>query len=235
MKKFTLTALIVFIVSFAASAQYDFAEWGIGGSYSRVHPYSDMRDNDTQSAYSLSLHWNYSPYVPFALEAQAGKLSGGNLITDPYNRFFVNNYLAFNLHGDLQLGEITNFENRGFLTAMKGFFVGTGVGAMFNNITAIQRYAVSDPTYMFPGKDHSVSVLVPIRFGYEFKVFNYENLPFMGVTLGYTYNLTFAEGLDGYNDPSSKFKNNAQDMFDGLYIGVKFNFGNLVQYGKPVR
>jgi len=173
--------------------------------------------------------------MPFAFEAQSGKLSGGNDLTDPSHRYFVNNYLGFNIHGDLQLGEIMDYQDNFFMERLKGLYMGLGVGMIFNNITSIRRYALDDPTYFYPGKDHSISPLVPIRFGYEFKVFNSNDEPFMAIDLGYTHYLTFAEGLDGYNDPSSKFKNNSQDMFRSITIGVKINFGNSVSYIKPIR
>lgn len=235
MKRFTLTTFIIFLISFAAQAQYDFPEWGIGASYGRMVAYSDLRKNYIQNSYSAAVHWNYSPYLPFALEAQTGKLSGGGVGIDPYDRAFTNNYLCFNLHGDLQLGELVDFQNSYILDRLKGFYSGIGIGVMFNNITSVQRYAITDPSYMFPGKDHSNSILIPLRFGYEFKVYNYEELPVMGISVGYSYFLTFSEGLDGYNDPTDKFKNNAQDMFGGLVVGLKFNFGNLVRYNKPIR
>lgn len=223
------------IAGITAKAQYNYAEWGVGFGYGLTQPYSDLRQNDYQKGMYFNVVYNYSPYLPFVFEMQMGKLSGGNNETDPSHRYFVNNYLGFNLHGDIQLGEIMDYEGDFFLERVKGFYFGTGVGTMFNHITSVRRYALDDPTYTFPGKDHSLSMLVPIRLGYEFKVYDYNDEPFMSVVLGYTHYLTFGEGMDGYNDPGVHFKNNAQDMFRTITIGLKFNFGNSTAYIKSIR
>ncbi len=183
----------------------------------------------------FGVYYNYSPYLPFALEMQLGKLSGGNDITDASHRYFVNNYMAINVHGDLQLGEVMDYEGDFFMERFKGLYMGLGVGAIFNNITSIRRYAVDDPNYVFPGKSNSINALIPVRFGYEFKIFNYDDEPFMALNITYTHNLTFAEGLDGYDDSSKHFKNNAQDMFRAITVGIKINFGNSVSYIKSIR
>jgi hypothetical protein len=45
----------------------------------------------------------------------------------------------------------------------------------------------------------------------------------------------FGEGLDGYDDPSNKFKNNATDQYSQIVIGVKFSLGNVTSYNKLIR
>jgi len=234
MKK-TLFTISLLIIGLSVKAQYNYAEWGLGVSYGTVKPYSDLAQNDTQKGGSVSLYWNYSPYMPFAFEVVTGKLSGGNDVTDPSHRYFVNNYLGFNVHGDLQLGEIIDYDGSFFFQSVKGFYFGLGVGAIFNNITSIRRTAENDPTYIYPGSDHTINALIPLRFGYELKIFNGDDEPLVGIDFGYTHYLTFAEGLDGYDDPSTKFKNNSQDMFRSITVGVKFYFGNSLSYIKNIR
>lgn len=173
--------------------------------------------------------------MPFALEVQKGKLSGGNDLTDPSHRYFNNDFLSISVHADLQLGEIIEYDNDFFMERLKGFYMGLGLGATFNNITSVRRYALDDPSYRFPGKDRSLNLLVPIRFGYEFKIYNYDDEPFMSLSIGYVHNLTFSEGMDGYDDPSNHFKNNAQDMFSQVTVGLKFNIGEPVSYIKSIK
>ena len=223
------------MLGFAARAQYNYAEWGFGVSYSSIKPYSDLRQNNVDKSYSAQVYYNYSPYLPFAFEVQSGKLSGGNDITDPSHRYFSNNFLSFNVHGDLQLGEIMDYDGSFFLSVFKGLYMGTGVGFTLNNITSIRRNALDDPTYVFPGKNNSINAIIPVRFGYEVKFFNYDDEPFMSLNIGYIHNLTFSEGMDGYDDPSNKFKNNSQDMFRQITVGVKINIGNTVSYIKSIR
>lgn len=235
----TLKKLILLfsLLLFGASlkAQYNYAEWGLGISASKVLSYSDLRQNDKHNSFSADLYYNYSPYLPFALEVQAGTLSGGNDVTDPSHRYFVNKYVSVSVHGDLQLGEIIDYDRNFFNNIFKGLYFGLGLGVTHNNITSIRRFAKDDPTYRFPGNNSTFDALVPVRFGYEIKIFNSDDEPVAALDLGYIHNLTFSEGMDGYADPSSKFKNNAQDMFSQITVGIKVNFGSPVSYNKAIR
>jgi len=229
--------ILIFLLgglSLSTRAQYSYAEWGIGGGYGTTKGYTDLKQNDTQHGYYVDLIYNYSPFFPFAFEFESGKLSGGNNLTDPSHRYFVNNYLAFNVHGDLQLGEIMDYEGNFFLERLKGLSIGTGLGAIFNNIGAIRRTATDDPNYIYPGKNHTINALIPLRFGYEIKIFG-NDAPMVALDVNYIHNFTFAEGLDGYSDPGSKFKNNAQDMFRQITVGLKVFFGNQATYIKSIR
>jgi len=49
------------------------------------------------------------------------------------------------------------------------------------------------------------------------------------------HNIVFGEGLDGYDDPTSKFKNNATNQYRQFMIGFKYFFGTTVSYNKLVR
>lgn len=234
MKKLILLSFLL-LASVSLRAQYNYSEWGIGGGYSSVKGYTDLRQNDVTKSMNANIYYNYSPYLPFSLEAQWGKLSGGNNLTDPSHRYFKNTFLAFSLHGDIQLGEIMDYDGNFFLQAIKGFYFGTGIGVIHNNITDIRRHAVDDISYVYPGKDRSLEMMVPLRFGVAIKIMDGDEEPVVEVLLGYVHNITFGEGLDGYGDPSSKFKNNAPDMFRQLNVGLKINFGNSVSYVKSIR
>jgi hypothetical protein len=186
-----LKKLILFfgclLLAIGVKAQYNYSEWGFGGGVSLTRPYSDLKQNDNGKSFNADIYYNYSPYLPFALEAQFGQLSGGNDVTDESHRFFKSNFVGLSLHGDVQLGGITDFENSYILQRLKGLYIGTGVGVMIDNITSIRRYAQNVPDYRFPGQDHSVTLLVPLRFGYEFKIFDAYDEPFMSINLGYVW------------------------------------------------
>ena len=231
-KVILLFGLLLF--SAALKAQYNYSEWGIGVSASKTAVYSDLRQNDKHNSFSADVYYNYSPYLPFGLEVQAGKLSGGNNLTDPSHRYFVNDFLSVSVHGDLQLGEIIDYDRDFFSNIAKGLYMGLGVGVIHNKLTSIRRYSI-DGGYHYPGKNSSLNVIVPIRFGYEIKIFNYDEEPMIGLDLGYIHNVTFGEGLDGYNDPSKKFKNNSPDMFSQITVGIKVNFGAPVSYIKSIK
>jgi len=90
-------------------------------------------------------------------------------------------------------------------------------------------------SYVFPGNNSSINFIVPLRFGYEFKFYNDYEEPFMALDIGYIHNMVFGEGLDGYDDPSNKFKNNATNQYTQIVVGVKFNFGNVTSFNKLIR
>jgi hypothetical protein len=177
---------------------------------------------------------------------QFGTLSGGGLTPnfDKYGRQYTNSYEAFLLHTDFQLGEVIDYSQSDVLTILKNFYVGSGFGFVFNNNT-VQRTNIyygenglpnyGPSTYVFPGTNNSINLSIPLRFGYEFKIYNYFNEPSMAVDLGYVHNIVFGSGLDGYNDPRDIFKHNSQDQYRQILVGIKFYFGNITSFNKLIR
>lgn len=242
MKKILLF-FIALAASIGAKAQgYNYSKYGLEFTASSVRPYADMKIANDTYAFGVTGYYNLTPYVPVGLELQMGKLAGGSTELDYYKRQYRNNYMALMLHGDLQLGEIIDYSRSRFVAFFKDFYIGSGVGFMFNNMAFIQRtnlvpdsqYPVG--TYRFPGDDKSVNLMVPIRIGYEVKIFNDYDEPYMAVTLGYNHSFTWGEGMDGYTDPPSGFKNNALDQYRQIVIGLKLNFGGTrPSYTKSIR
>ena len=226
-----------------AQSGFNYYEWGAGFGASYGRGFDDLVKQVWHPGGSLNLTYNYSPYVPMSLELQFGTLEGGGRTRDKdeFGRYSKNSYKALVLHADLQMGEIIDYDDSFFLNRIKNFYIGTGIGAISNSMSGknIQRtnlYPENGPyDYVFPGKNKSVNLMVPLRLGYEFKIYDdYDQVGYT-ITLGYQHAYTFGEGLDGYNDNSQKFKNNAPDQFAMFTIGFKYNFGNTVSYTKLVR
>jgi hypothetical protein len=241
LKKYILfLAITMAAVTVRAQSGYNYQEWGAGLDVSYIRGYTNVQQQYSHPAASLNVIYNYNPYVPIVLEVQKGTLSGGGLTAniDKYGRQYTNNYLAFYTHVDIQLGSTIDYEGSWFLNVIKNFYLGSGVGFVINNNT-VQRTNIIPANgpldYVFPGNDHSVNFAVPLRTGYEFKIWDEYNEPSMAITLGYTHNIVFGEGLDGYNDPPSKFKNNAINQYRQIVIGFKYYFGNVVSYNKLIR
>ena len=219
---------------------YNYKEFGIGLDVSYERGYTNINRQDNHISQSINFVYNYSPYIPVVAELQFGHLSGGGLTPDldKYGRMFTNNYEAFVLHADFQLGEVIDYSQSGILNILKNFYFGSGGGIVFNSNT-VQRtnvYPQNGPlTYIFPGTNSSINIIVPLRFGYEFKLYNDFEEPYMAIDLGYVHNLVFGEGLDGYDDPSTKFKNNATNQYRQVVVGVKFMFGNVTSFNKLIR
>jgi hypothetical protein len=232
---FACSAIVV-----KAQVGYNYKEFAVGLDVSYERGYTNINRQDNNIGESLNFTYNYSPYIPITAELQFGKLSGGGLTPklDPYGRQYSNQYEAFILHGDFQFGEIIDYSESDVLNALKNFYIGSGAGLVFNNNTDQRTnvIAANGPlTYVFPGKNTSINIAVPLRFGYEFKIYNDYEEPYMAIDLAYVHNLVFGEGLDGYDDPESKFKNNASNQYRQIVIGVKFSFGNITSYNKLIR
>jgi hypothetical protein len=223
-----------------AQNYYNYKEFSIGvdGGYERG--YTNVNRQDEHFFQNINFIYNYNPYVPIEAEIQSGTLSGGGLLPsqDPFGRKYVNNYKALILHGDFQLGAGIDYSSNWFLQIVKDFYVGTGIG-LVDNDNKVQRTNViiaNGPlTYVFPGSDKSINIDIPLRFGYEFKIYDAYNEPIAAIDVGYIHSFVFDSGLDGYNDNRSIFKHNAQDQYRQIVIGAKFNFGNITSYNKPIR
>jgi len=237
LKKYILFFLGL-IATFSVKAQsgYNYKEFGWGFDVSYERGYTNITQQNNSPAFNFNLIYNYSPYLPIVAEFQVGKLSGGGPAPsqDPYGRQYVNHYAAFILHADIQLGTMVDYEDSWVLKILKNAYLGTGVGFIASN-NVVQRTSIYQPSYVFPGSDKTLDVMVPLRAGYEFKIFDSYNEPFLAIDLMYIHNIAFGEGIDGYDDPSSRFKNNALNQYRQFTIGFKYYFGNVVSYNKLIR
>jgi hypothetical protein len=70
---------------------------------------------------------------------------------------------------------------------------------------------------------------VPIRIGYEIKLFNRYSQPSAKIDIGYNYNYVFGDNLDGFTTGAKK------DVYTQFTIGVKFAIGAaLTSYRKQI-
>jgi hypothetical protein len=243
LKKYILFVITLFMaVTVRAQSGYNYYEWGVGAGASYERGYTNITTQYNHPAFNVSAVYNYSPYLPVEAEIQIGTLSGGGLSPkqDPYGRMYTNKYKALILHADFQVGSAIDYEGSWILNIVKNFYGGTGIGFIANSNT-VQRYSIYRPAppnanaYKFPGSDSGIGPTVPIRFGYEFKIYDDYNQPSIAIDIGYIHSFVFGEGLDGYNDPPDKFKNNAIDQYRQVTLGVKFFFGTTVSYNKLIR
>jgi hypothetical protein len=237
LKKYILFfAVALLATAVKAQSGYNYYEWGIGGGAFYERGYTNITQQDSYPGFNINYIYNFNPYIPIEAEIQIGQLSGGgptpNL--DPYGRSYHNHYKAIIFHGDFQLGAGIDYSDSWFLNIVKDFYAGTGFG-FISNTNKVQRTSVYEPSYVFPGHDNSLDLMVPIRVGYEFKLYDSYNQPSFAIDLGYVHTIAFGEGLDGYDDPSSKFKNNALDQYRQITIGFKYFFGNVTSYNKLIR
>ncbi len=241
MKRYILIiAALAASITVKAQAGYNYQEYGVGFDAFLERGYTNLKLQKENPGFDLKFIYNVNPYLPVEAEIQKGTLSGGGLTQnlDFYGRKYTNNYIAVVAHVDFQLGSAIDYQDNAFLQVIKNFYFGSGVGIISNSNT-VQRTNVipanGSLSYVFPGSNSSIDIMLPIRFGYEFKIYDAFDEPGFAVDIGYIHNFAFGEGLDGYNDPESKFKNNATDQYRQIFIGFKYFFGNVTSYTKLIR
>lgn len=229
----------------AAKAQggYNYYQLGVGVGASYGKAEADLKKQDYHPAFNLNFVYNFTPFVPITAELQKGTFSGGGptAAEDASGRYFTNSYFSFNIHADLQAGEIMDYSDSWILDRLKGLYIGTGLGFIYNKMTRIQRYnqfpqnGFIGDTEGFRGANNGINLIIPIRLGYEFKIYDDYDQPRYGIDLGIQHYFAPGEGIDGYNDPVPKYKNNAVDQYSFVTIGFKYNFGITTSYTKLIR
>ncbi len=224
MKRLPLFFLLILSSVVAKSQGYNYRAFGVGVNYNSLFPYTDLASAKTSSGISVTGFYNLSENIPLGLEVQMGELAGGGVNTDLHRREYRNKFTAVIARGDVFLGQIMEYDYYSPMRYLTNFYAGSGIGVIRNNMAFIQRVQ-PNTGYVFPGKDKSLNLMVPIRVGYELKINNAFGEPFIGINLAYIINVTWGEGLDGYGDSSDDFKNNVPDLYRQISLGIKVNFG----------
>lgn len=219
-------------------AQSNYFKYAYGAGIGLNKSYTDVYKGGIGFTASGYFDYRITPYVTIGAEAQVGRVKGGSITQDPNNRQFANSYTGLSINSKVMLGELVYYDDSEFLYNLRGLYFGLGIGAINNKITDIVRFRPpfsNDPGYgPFPGKDKSVNLWVPISIGYN--LFITDSYGYQRYIIGFNAqsNFTFGEGLDGYNDPSSKFKNNDPDVYNVYSISIKYLFGTIKSYRKTL-
>ncbi|MFC3561111.1 hypothetical protein [Pedobacter jamesrossensis] len=222
-----------------SDGQSNYFKWSIGLNGGPNFSRTDVYKGDWGHTIAGSIDYNLTPFVTAGLEAQYGLVQGGDIVTDPHNRQFVNKYSGVNFNMKFMLGEFVDYNKTDFLHKIRGLYLGAGVGAIKNNITDIVRYkplwAAYDRGYgPFPGEDKSTNFWVPLNLGINFYLNDGWGYMRYVINVNAQSNFTFGEGLDGYNDPETMFKNRDPDTYNVYSIGFKYYFGNVKIYKKTL-
>lgn len=233
-----LTLLLVFTGSFCfAQSNYFNMSLGFGGGIN--NSYTDVKEGSFGYTTYGTFDFHITPFVTLGLEGQYGLIQGGDIETDPNNRQFVNKYTALSANVKLMLGQVVDYYQSEFLYNIRGLYVGLGIGVVNNNITDIVRYkpswAASNPGYgPFPGEDKSLNLLVPLNLGFNYYINDGYGYMRYIINFNAQSTFTFGEGLDGYNDLNTKFKNFSPDVYNTYTIGFKYMLGNIKTYRKTL-
>ncbi|MBD1366784.1 hypothetical protein IDJ77_23435 [Mucilaginibacter sp. ZT4R22] len=229
--KTTFFVLLLTSVASISKAQigYDYAQYdfGLGGNINGV--YGDAETVTKTGSASISFTYNHTPFVNYVVEVQAGILKGGD-IHSKSGRYFKNNYTAFVFKGQLQAGELIDYSRSGAANVLKNLYISAGLGYLMNDIRDgnINRVSEITPGFVTTGLDKSNELFLPIRLGYEFKIFNQYNEPSFKVDIGAQYNMDFNDNMDGFDAGKSK------DKLIQYSIGLKFAIGGVTSYRKQI-
>lgn len=234
-QSFFKSAAATLLISFfclTAKAQlgYEYAQYdlGFGVAGSRVVG-SDAETVVTSPTGHFNFNYNASPFLNYVVEVQAGYLKGGKP-QDKSKRVFKNEFTSVMFRAQIQAGELIDYSQSRVMNGLKNFYLSSGVGFVVNKLEIDESLRVPDEFGFYtPGRNHSNQVLIPMRIGYEFKVFNKYNQPSIKIDLGYQLNYILGDGLDGFE--TGKSKNDAYDQFS---IGVKFAIGSVTSYRKSI-
>lgn len=225
----TLLTLLVCSVTFLAKAQvgYDFARFdaGVSGSINTV--YGDAESTKSTPSINFSLNYNQTPFINYILEAQFGRIQGGSIYSKS-GRYFDGTFSSFAFRFQLQAGEFIDYSNSPIVNGFKNFYVGSGLGMIYSKMSSINRYSYVLADFYTGGEDSASELFLPIRVGYEFKIFNNLNEPGIKIDLAYQYNHIFGDELDGFKS------GHKGDALSQLTLGVKFSLGGVTSYRKQI-
>lgn len=228
-KRFFLLAIVMLACNVVkAQSGYDYAQYDLGLGLDFNTAYTDAQTTKTTRSGRLMFNYNVSPFVNYVVEVQTGTLQGGDALTTTSGRQFTNSYTAIMMRGQLQMGEIIDYSQSNMANAFKNLYVSSGIGMVVNHITDINRASLKVPGFYTTGENNSNELVIPLRFGYEFKFFNKYEEPGFKIDIGYQNNFILGDGLDGFTTGKQK------DSYSQISVGFKFAIGGVATYRKQI-
>jgi hypothetical protein len=228
--RFIILTGFTFALALPAKAQlgFNFHQLDAGISLNAHRIYGDADKVKTTFSGGLNFNYNATPYLNYVLEAQGGTFAAGDSLTLRSGRQFKNKFWAITGRVQVQAGEFIDYSQSDIADIAKNIYLSTGVGVVINNIGPISRTSAFVPGFYSLGKDNSTEVYIPLRIGYEFKIFNSFNEPTTKIDIAYQHGIILGENVDGYDT------GNRKDIWTQFSIGVKFAIGGSTSYRKPV-
>lgn len=234
MKKFTLRiALLTLLSCFSALASkaqngYDFSQYDLGTALTFNSFYGDTKTSVSTKSVNFNFNYNQTPFLNYIFEFQVGKLMGGDSTKDPFGRQFTTDYHYFAFRIQLQGGEVIDYSRSKVANAFKNLYVSSGIGIIYSNISNINRYSLLIPGFYTPGVNQATELFIPIKLGYEFKIFNKNQRPDVKIDVGYQYNVVLGDDLDGFKAGLHN------DSYGQFAIGLKFSVAGVTSYRKSI-
>lgn len=198
----------------ATLAQSNFHKFGVGAGYGITRSFADVYDSKMSTAGYLAADFHLTPYIDIGMEYQQGEIGKDYTNSPGVNKAFKNEYQALIFHSKAQLGAIVDYQRSGFLNAIRGIYVGTGIGLINNN-----RKEAFLPLNL------GLNIYFPDQASTNRLVFN----------INYQTNIIFGEGFGRYDSATKVFKRGMPDVYLFLNAGLRYNFGTIGLSKKPFR
>ncbi|MDB5019610.1 MAG: hypothetical protein JWQ28_737 [Pedobacter sp.] len=232
MKKIYILILCVSI-SLQAFSQENFYKFSLGAGAGITRVFGDLNESRNSMAVYGTADYYLIPFVSLGVEAQIGHLIGGDK-NGPYLRYFNNHYATGSLNAKAHLGAFFDkgFRSTPFLDVINGIYFGAGIGLMRNRVSETYHPLTNGkrPTYD-QGRDQSIDALIPLNVGIDYAIKDFRGYDRFLINLNFQGNLSFGEGMDGYDDSPVYTHNQYADIYIYPSIGIKYNFG-FVGYHK---
>jgi hypothetical protein len=230
--KITFILCITVLSALTSKAQigYDYAQYDLGVAVGANQVYGDIQSTKTTPTIHFNFNYNQTPFVNYLIEAQLGRLEGGDKNTDPYGRQFKSTLSAFAFRAQLQAGEFIDYSQSKVKNALKNLYISSGIGIEYTTIKEgdINRYSIDPPGLYTPGENSSSEIFIPARVGYELKFYNSVNQPSFKIDLGWQYNFILGDQLDGFKAGGHN------DSYTQFTLGFKFSLGGVTSYSKQI-
>lgn len=214
-----LVISLLIVSSFAYGQEYAKVTVGTNIGFNQAHV--DVKKRKLGYTGSLHADYQFSDYVSVGVQGQVGKILGGDQFTDPRMRQFTNKYKSVAFLLNVQLGALTGYAASETLIALNKIYFGIGAGLIANNIVNIIRIQPDGSNYRFPGVDKGMNLTVPVVLGINVPVKGHDEETPFSINFNVQRNVTFGEGLDGYNDNSDIFENKSPDFSTVFFVGIR--------------
>ncbi|ATP58439.1 hypothetical protein CPT03_19215 [Pedobacter ginsengisoli] len=214
--KTTFISILATLLCLTATAQSNFYKLSLGGGGGLTQSFMDYEKHKFgKSIYGVG-EFFFTPFISLGGEGQIGRIKGegGNLD----KKSFVNSYKSFTINGKIYLGAVIDYRRNSFSNAMKGLYLGAGLGGVLNNVSGAETPKTKD-------------IIIPLNIGYTYYFPDKSGYYRYGINVNYQTNLSLDDGLDGYEEFYSppagvdRKPNTYTDIYTYFSIGIRYQFG----------
>ena len=201
---------------------------GVGVGFSNM--YGDFPVSNFLPAARVGLGCRLTKALVVGIETYVGQL-GSNQPANSWTAGFteVSNFASVDLNAKISVGNYLNYPNSAFLRILSGFYVGTGYGIVYSNISKFTGKFASRYTDLNAQlrngeltKTTTISPYIPLNVGFRIHMKNFLGSDRSSFMLNYQINYTFSDFVDGYSSPPSTTKNQVNDCYTVITAGFSF-------------